>query len=417
MEVNEMTLIHGVVRNTLGEVLEDVALAFVNKDTGKAVMFKSQAEGAYAADVTPGRYVWVAVEDGYSFESAEVVVPAAESTEGPIIVLEQTVEGASPPSGSPPIEPTDIIEEFIEQLGEPRFAIEAPISILEARQAVGLFSVVNILLGGSGERTVGAELLTDVLGILNLYYGLQDKSLTARLVVQNSDRLWRSVEKELKQLAKQLDQLQADVGFLEREAKRQFNLGTTNTVLGNTQFPTLFNRYVELGTDPLVSIDIKVEKGNKFFDKTKLEETYDLLRELKITILQMVRSLSKFGTAATRRVNEDWIDFESRALEVLYTVAEERVSEDLDEQTAWSTLAVLIDQNREAIIPYVALAKHGTMLLDYTVDIYRETQNQLDNFDELHLEELFQPQGKEYWTTRIRRQASVLKRYPLPNWG
>lgn len=312
----------------------------------------------------------------------------------------------------------DVVKDFLGRLDDARFSIESLISKEEATQAVNLFSVVTLMLAGLSRRRVGSEEKLDMLGVLSLYYGLQEDSLKDKLTVANPTALWGSLEGELKGLAKDLDQLQSDVDFLNREAKRQFNLGLSNNVLGNVQFPALFRRYVELGNDPLLSFDIKAADQNQYFDKTKIAQADELLKELKSVILQLVRSLSKYGTAATRRVNEDWAKFEARAMEVLQIAARERVTPDQDEQNIWAVLAALVNKHRETeIAPYVVLARHGGKLLQYALQIYGETVDQLDNFDRFHLRDLFQPQGQEFWTDRIRRQAAAVKRYPLVRWG
>jgi hypothetical protein len=254
-----------------------------------------------------------------------------------------------------------------------------------------------------------------------LYFGLQAGSLRTQFVFTNPTSLWGEVERELKDLAQELDLLQNDIGFLYREAKRQFNLGLSNNVQGNNQFPALFRRYVEIGNDPLLSFNIqKTEDENQFFDKTKIAQADDLLKELKSVIFLLVRSLSKYGTAATKRVNEDWALFETRALEVLQTVARERVTNDEDEKNLWMVLADLTSKNRDVeIAPYVVMARHGGKLLEYAMEIYKAEQNVLDNFDSGHLRDLFQNgnQPSAFWTERIRREATVIKRYPLANWG
>jgi hypothetical protein len=413
-----MATIEGFIKNKKGDAVGSVDLTFFNRKTGETKIVKSKARGDYTAVLDPGRYKWVAVEDAYVPEENDLEVPKdADKINGPIIVLKENAIEISPPAGSPPCELSDLDEEFLKQIDDRRFSLESPISILEANQAVSLFSVVNLMLAGLGRYEVGGEEKIDMLGILNLYYGLQDKSLSSRLVVQNSDRLWRSIDYELKSLAEDSDRLQVDVDFLGREAKRQFNLGTNNSVLGSTEFPSLFRRYVEIGRDPKLSVNIEQQKENPLFDDVKREEIYNLLRDLKNVILQIVRSLSRHGTAATRRVNTDWSDFEARALEILDIVSKERVSEDLDEQTPWAVVAVLTGKNRDEFLPYVALYKHGFKLLKYAVAIYIETEDKLEETDSSHLQKLFQPQGKVFWTDRIRQEADVIKRYPLTNWG
>ena len=312
----------------------------------------------------------------------------------------------------------NVVKDFLDRLDDARFSIESQISLEEANQAVALFSVVNLLLAGLSRRRVGSDEKIDVLGVLELYYGLQDGTLRNKITVADSQRFWSSLETELRDLARELDQLQADVDFLHREAKRQFNLGTSNNVLANVQFPALFKRYADIGVDPLLSLDIRQEEKNQFFDKAKLAEADDLLKELKGLILQIVRSLSKYGTAATKRVNEDWARFEARALEVLATVAQDFITPDLDLKNIFSLYGVISNKNRETqVAPYVVLARHGGKLLKIAMEVYLKTQDQLDNFDRDHLRDLFQLQGQKFVTTRLREEATLVKRYPLATWG
>lgn len=316
----------------------------------------------------------------------------------------------------------DAVRHFIGVLDDARFNIETRISRKEANQAVSLFAVVNLMLAGLSQRMVGSESKTDILGVLNLYYGLQDKSLTSILPVRKPDLLWEAIGDDLGGLATELDQLQSDVDFLTQEGKRQFNLGTNTGVLGNVQFPRLFNRYVEVGTDPLLALNIKSELKNAFSDKEKIERAFDLLRELKGVILQIVRSLSKYGTFATSRVNKDWADFEARALEVLVTVAQERVSDDMDDLNPWSVLAVLTGKNRETdVAPHVVLGRHGVKLLQTAMDVYDEVEYEvkLEDFTREHLLELFQSGQDEanFRTTHIRRNGALVKRYPTTAWS
>jgi len=316
----------------------------------------------------------------------------------------------------------DVVKDFLGRLDDARFSIESLISKDEANQAVSLFSVVNLMLAGLSRRRVGSKEKLDVLGMSNLYYGLQEGSLRDKITVGDSTALWSNLESELRNLAKDLDQLQSDVDFLNREAKRQFNLGMSNNVLANVRFPALFRRYVEIGSDPLLSFDIKAADQNRFFNKTKIAQADELLKELKGVVLQIVRSLSKYGTAATKRVNEDWAKFEARALEVLSIVARDRVTPDQDEQNIWSVLAALVNKNRETeIAPHVVLARHGGKLLKLAMDTYIEIESkaELDVFDPGRLRDLFQRGNiqKEFLTEKIREQATFIKRYPLPNWG
>ena len=154
----------------------------------------------------------------------------------------------------------------------------------------------------------------------------------------------------------------------------------------------------------------------KLFDKAKLAQAYDLLRDLKGLILQIVRSLSKYGAIATTRVNQDWGNYQARALEVLAVVAQERVSSEHG-GSPWDVLALLTGKNRDTeIAPYAVLARHGGKLLQYAIEIYLEAEKELDRFDREHLLHLFQPRDREFWTTKIRQDAASVERYPVANW-
>src|SRR5262245_5143685 len=87
--------------------------------------------------------------------------------------------GASGPSQG------DSVTGFFTILNDPLYSIIGPVSRLEADQARTMFSVVNMLFAGKGERVVGGDRKTDVLGVLTLYYGLQDKSLTSKILVDS----------------------------------------------------------------------------------------------------------------------------------------------------------------------------------------------------------------------------------------
>jgi hypothetical protein len=230
-----------------------------------------------------------------------------------------------------------------------------------------------------------------------------------------------TIEDELKSLRDNLDVLGEDVTFLTREARRQFNLGTANDVGSNTEFPRLFRRYTDIAGDPRLTLDIRAEdQPNSFTDKQKIGEAFDLLSELKGIVLQIVRSLSKYGTIATSRVNKDWAKFETRALTVLRKVGEKRFTEDVDERRILTVLADLTAKNLETVIdPYFALARNGGELLRLAFETYQRSQNELDNFERERLVNLFQAQGDkaQFLTTRMRNEALVLKRYPLANWG
>lgn len=405
-----MAQVQGLVVNTKGYTLADVDLSFFQKQTAQTTTARSGPGGDFQADLATGPYVLVAFADGYAPEQSELEVPAAGVT-GLVVTPNPAPVVASPPV-SPPLELPDEVQEFLDKLDETRFSLDAPVSLFEANQGVGLFSVVNLMLAGQGRFRLGDEERMDMLGVVTLFYRLSDKSLSDQLVVQNTDLLWRTIEDELKALAQQVDQLQVDVDFLRREAKRQFNLGTSNDVLANTEFPPAFDRYIDLAAQPVLGLRLEQEEASQFTDKLKLQQAYEVLRDLKTSVLQIVRMLSKYGTAATRRVNEDWASFESRAIEVLATVAANRVSEDEDDKTAWNVLAVLTGKRREDLLPQVALARHGTKLLRLAVEIYVKTLPTLDATDDQHLRDLFQAKGDEsqFFTTRLRREADILKR-------
>jgi Carboxypeptidase regulatory-like domain len=405
-----MAQVQGLVVNIKGYTLADVDLTFFHKLTAQTSTTRSGPGGDFRLDLAPGPYVIVAFADGYAPEESELDVPAGGVT-GVVVTPTQAPVMASPPL-SPPVELPDEVEEFLDKLDQSRFSLDAPVSLFEANQAVGLFSVVNLMLAGQGVFRLQDEERMDMLGVLTLFYRLSDKSLSDQLVVQNTDLLWRSIEDELKALANQVDQLQVDREFLRREAKRQFNLGTSNDVLANTEFPEAFDQYVDLAAQPVLGLHLKQEEASQFTDKLRLQQAYAVLRDLKTSVLQIVRMLSKYGTAATRRVNEDWAHFESRAIDVLATVAANRVSEDEDDKTAWNVLAVLTGRRREDLIPQIALARHGTKLLRLAIEIYVQTLSNLDATDDQHLRDLFQADGDEskFFTTRLRREADVLKR-------
>jgi carboxypeptidase family protein len=405
-----MAHVQGLVVNTQGYTLADVDLSFFQKETAQTITARSSPGGDFQTDLPPGSYVLVAFADGYAPERSDLDVPAGGVT-GLVVTPNPAPTPTSPPL-SPPLDVSDEVQKFLDKLEEPRFSLDAPVSLFEANQGAILFSVVNLMLAGQGRFRLRDEERMDMLGVLTLFYRLSDKSLADRLVVQNTDLLWRDIEDELKALAQQVDQLQVDVDFLRREAKRQFNLGTSNDVLANIEFPPAFDRYVDLAAQPVLGLRLRQEEASDFTDKLKLQQAYEVLRELKGAILQIVRMLSKYGTAATRRVNEDWASFQSRAIDVLATVAVNRVSEDEDDRTAWNVLAVLTDRRREDLIPQIALARHGTKLLRLAIEIYVKTLSNLDATDDQHLRDLFQAEGDEstFFTTRLRREADILKR-------
>jgi hypothetical protein len=302
---------------------------------------------------------------------------ATPATTGP------TLPGSGDPVGGP-------VANFFRQLDDPEFSIIA-------------------------KRMVGTQRKIDVLGVLTLYYGLQDRTLN---IPVDSKKLFGDVDEELKKLRDMLDILGNDVEVLEREAKRQFNLGRNTDVAGNTEFPRLFKRYIDIANDPLLFLDIRKESGNDFSDKEKVARAFDLLRELKDVVVNLVRSLSKYGTIATTRLNNEWTDYLGRSMAVLVKVAADRLAEDdSDEKRPLAVLATLTGKNLDTqIAPYVALAREGGNLLDLALEAYRATKEQLENYDEQHLIDLFQAQNTQFLTTRMRASAAILRAFPLMNW-
>lgn len=309
------------------------------------------------------------------------------------------------------------VDDFFQTLESADLSIEGPISEDESNQAITLFSVVNVLLGGGSTVKVGNDNKSDVLGMLTLYYGLQDKSLTSKIVVR-SQQLWTNIQDELKALRDDLEILGADVDFLKKEAKRQFNLGTNADAAGNVEFPKLFGRYVKVAKDPLLTLDIRTEESSQFSDKEQIAKAYDLLVELKGLILQIVRSLSKNGTVATERANQLWANYENRAFQVLKKVADARISDDQDELRILSVLADLTDKDLSTrVAPYIALARDGGRLLKLAMTTYMNDKANLDNFERSYLLDLFQNGTIDtFLTTQMRNAALVVDKYPLTTW-
>ena len=216
-----------------------------------------------------------------------------------------------------------------------------------------------------------------------------------------------------------LEILGADVDFLKKEAKRQFNLGPPIAdVVGHTEFPKLFKRYVDIANDPLLTLDLRAEESSTFSDKQQIAQAFDLLTELKGVILQIVRSLSKNGTVATERANHDWALFEDRAFKVLKQVADARISDDQDQLRVLSVLADLADKDFDTrIAPYIALARDGGQLLKLAMITYLADKENLDNYERTYLLNLFQNGTIDnFLTTRMRNEALVIRKYPLTSW-
>lgn len=309
----------------------------------------------------------------------------------------------------------DAVLDYFGRLDDARFSIESPISVEEAKQGVTLFSVASMML--AGQRRNGR---VDILGVIRLHEGLQDPAFLDRLKVPQSAAFWSDLTPRIRELYRILDGRQSEVGQLAAEAKRQFNLGPSNGVMANVEFPGLFRRYVEVGADPLLTLDLKAEAGQPNADRTRLVQADKLLEELKGIVLRLVRSLSEYGTVGTHQLNDEWARFETQALEILATMAQFRVDPgDIDSLSQWAVLADVTGANRETeIAPYVALARHGYRLLEYAIEVYQQTENELERFDTDHLRNLFQP-GKDpaaFRTTKIAREATIVNRYPVRTW-
>jgi hypothetical protein len=295
------------------------------------------------------------------------------------------------------------------------FDIVGPVSEAEAEEAIVLFSVVNMLLAGLSERAASSGMSTDALAVRTLYFGLQEQSLPQ--VVVDQAVVWPQIEETLRKLVDDLDGMDREVPFIVREAKRQFNLGRSREVEGNLEFPQLFRRYVAIANDPLLFIDLRSELSNPDSNKEQLARVFDLLRDLKLLLLALVRSLSRFSTLASQTTNKKWSSFESRAMEVLEIVAANRLTKDIDEQRPLSLLADVTGRNLDThVAPYVALAREGGELLRIALEVYRAASSELERFDEQHLMDLFQPAGSASFTHRMRPAASVLRQFRLPGW-
>lgn len=346
--------------------------------------------------------------------------PAATMPQGPVAgpTGPALPTGPAPTSpGTPPPAPGQSpVAVFFARLDSADFSLLAKVSEAEAEQAITMFSVASMLLAGKGERQVGAERKTDVLGVLALYYGLQDRSLQ---IPVKSQQLFAQIDGELKALRDSLDRLGGDVVVVEREAKRQFNLGRSTDVTGNVEFPRLFRRYVEIATDPLLFLDLRKESTSPTSDKEKVAKAFDRLRELKDVVVKLVRSLSKYGTIATARVNVEWADYQGRAMAILRIVASERLAEDdSDEKRPLAVLAALTGKGLDTqIAPYVSLAREGGNLLDLALEGYRSTKEQLENYDERHLLDLFQAEQGTFLTARMRESAVIVRDQTATVWA
>jgi hypothetical protein len=313
--------------------------------------------------------------------------------------------------------PDEDVTELLDTLDSPDLVIEAPISEAQALEAISLFSVVNVYLGTVSTRRVGSQDKMDVQGMLTLYYGFLDKTLNPKVVVR-TQQIWPEIQDDLKELRDELELLGEDVVFLGREARRQFNLGTNHDVVGNLDFPKLFQRYAEIGNDPLLALDLAVEESSAFSDKQQVARAYDLLAELKDVILKLVRTLARNGTVATEQVNQQWAPYENRAFAVLKKVAGARISDDADDLRILSVVADITGRDLLSdVAPYVALARDGGALLTLAMEAYRDALGALDDDSRGQLLRIFQNgDADQFLTTRIRSRALVVRKYPLLNW-
>jgi len=345
--------------------------------------------------------------------------------------------GPSNPPGQNTGPASDSVPEvahFFAVLDDDEFSIESAISIPEANEAITLFSVVNMFLAGTGSKGNGAastsgnpNAAVDVLGMLTIFNGMQTtgtsgvngKEDLARRLGISSASFWSSQERVLVAIYEQLQRVGPQFLLLEQEGKRQFNIGLAGGVAANVEFPSLFQRFVDLANDPLLAIDIRREENNAFIDKEKLNRAIDLLVDLKGLVLQIVRSLSKHGTIAMRTRNRTCAGLEADALGVLQAIAKAKVTDDIDEKNPYAVLADLIGKDRDTeVAPYVVLARDGSRLLRLAVDVYNLEAGALEDYERDHLIDLFQQgsDSRQFLTTRMRGAAAVIKRYPLKNW-
>jgi hypothetical protein len=328
------------------------------------------------------------------------------------------------------------VAHFFQVLDDDDFSIESAISVPEAKEAITLFSVVNMFLAGRRGNGNGAAAPTngasngavDVLGMVTIFNGLQTTGSSgstgrddlARRLGISSASFWSSQERVLLNIYEQLQRLGPQFLALEQEGRRQFNIGLAGGVTANVDFPSLFQRFVDIANDPLLAVDIRREETTAFIDKEKLNRAIDLMVELKGLILQIVRSLSKHGTIAMRTRNRICAGLEADSLEVLQAIAKAKVTDDIDERNPYSVLADLMGKDRDTeVAPYVVLARDGSKLLRLALEVYGAEVGALEDYEREHLLDLFQGGGdsRQFLTTRMRTAAAVVKRYPLKNWG
>jgi hypothetical protein len=448
----------GTAATDVGAALANVGIRAIAAGTGQQSSRQTDAAGLYRfADLTPGSWnlsadtpaglqpakrlsidlkagddrrgldfvfspIAVPIVTGPAVPSGPDAVMTVESGPAPPVVSGPDVSVPVPPEESvvppPPGGQTDDpnVAELLRLLDTPDLAIEQPINEQEAEEAISLFAVSNIVLTVSSRVTVGAAAMRDVLGILALYYGLRDRSMQRRILAK-SKTVWLPIQDRLKPLRDRLDVLGSDLVFLEREARRQFNIGWNNDVIGNLRFTVLFNRFVEIASSPLLAQDLRVESVASL-DHARVDRAFDLLADLKSVVLSLVRSLSRYGTIATRESNVAWAKVATDALGVLDAIAQERVSDDIDDRNLFAVLADVTGTSREALRPRVVMAKHGAPILRTALDVYRDAKNDLDDLTRDHLLRIFQ-QGadpEQYRTETLRQHAAVLRRYPVATW-
>jgi hypothetical protein len=189
-------------------------------------------------------------------------------------------------------------------------------------------------------------------------------------------------------------------------------------VVGNLDFPKLFHNYVTIGNDPLLALDLRVEESSTFSDKQQVARAYDLLADLKDTILSLGRTLAHYGSVATRQVNQQWANYENRSFAVLKKLAGARISDDPEELRILSVVADIIGKDVvRDVAPYIALARDGGALLTLAMEGYHDALSELDDYTRAELLRIFQNGATEdFLTTRIRSRAYVVKKYPLLNW-
>src|SRR5688500_11350374 len=76
--------VSGLVRDSSGAAIPGVVVRVVNEETGAAVEAVSDGQGAYSAEVAPGRYKVEAALDGFETASKQLVVAAGQPVAGDI---------------------------------------------------------------------------------------------------------------------------------------------------------------------------------------------------------------------------------------------------------------------------------------------------------------------------------------------